>query len=540
MPPVREPRTQRIVRVRTGCWSCRRRKKKCDELRPICSGCRRNDLCCEWPSTVPGRRNSGPENDMSGYSPRDRQSSNAGSIEDLDGMQLPGSPLSRRHSSTSSSAGLSAIVEEHTTRGPAQVEAMNSRRSTLVEGENALVASMAVGNVVPRTLSMLPGYDPESYALLSHYLANTADVMANGTTPINPFLVQIVPLAFTSDLLLQLVIAQSAAHRAFRRRNDSDAVANSHYTKAIQLFRHGVNDFIQGKESNPLMLLVGALLMCFTETAKGDVTGTVFDHLSAAHSLLVKLLEQSDTAVPRELKDFVIEYYVYTATVSMISIDARLSGQLFLNFDLEQRAREVLRTQYVGNLCGCWLELLLLIPCIFDLGRQWMMDDTQPTVPTADDMAMFASIQAQVLRWSPYSFVEPEVYLAGLVFQQAMLIYLYTSLGGYTYTPDGMYKGLIQTAVTEALSYLDEISPQARINSGLCWPIAVVGSCLEKPEQQERLRTRLTAMAAHFGLGNMQRTLLLLEAMWELPAADAGPWNICRTMQARQIWISFA
>lgn len=180
-------------------------------------------------------------------------------------MQLPGSPLSRRHSSTSSSAGLSAIVEEHLAQGPSLVEAMDSRRSTLVEEENALVASMAVGNVVPRTLSMLPGYDPESYALLSHYLANTADVMANGTTPINPFLVQIVPLAFTSDLLLQLVIAQSAAHRAFRRRDESDAVANSHYTKAIQLFRHGVNDFIQGKESNPLMLLVGALLMCFTE-----------------------------------------------------------------------------------------------------------------------------------------------------------------------------------------------------------------------------------------------------------------------------------
>jgi hypothetical protein len=126
------------------------------------------------------------------------------------------------------------------------------------------------------------------------------------------------------------------------------------------------------------------------------------------------------------------------------------------------------------------------------------------------------------------------------VFQQAVLIYLYTSLGGYTYASDGMYKGLIQTAVTEALSYLVEISPQARINSGLCWPIAVVGSCLEKPEQQERLRVRLTAMAAHFGLGNMQRTLLLLEAMWELPPADAGPWNICRTMQSKQIWISFA
>lgn len=118
---------------------------------------------------------------------------------------------------------------------------------------------------MPRGLSMLPGYGPESYQLLNHYLATTADCMANGSTPINPFLVQIVPLAFTSDLLLQLVLTQSAAHRAFRCLNDCDAVAQSHYTKALQLFRQGVTDFIDGKESNPLMLTVGALVMCFTE-----------------------------------------------------------------------------------------------------------------------------------------------------------------------------------------------------------------------------------------------------------------------------------
>jgi hypothetical protein len=38
-------------------------------------------------------------------------------------------------------------------------------------------------------------------------------------------------------------------------------IAHSHYTKALQHFRRGVTDFIDGKESNPLMLLVGALLM---------------------------------------------------------------------------------------------------------------------------------------------------------------------------------------------------------------------------------------------------------------------------------------
>lgn len=45
-------------RSRTGCQICRRRKKKCDEVRPTCGGCQRNSLRCEWDchDTVRGPR----------------------------------------------------------------------------------------------------------------------------------------------------------------------------------------------------------------------------------------------------------------------------------------------------------------------------------------------------------------------------------------------------------------------------------------------------------------------------------------------------
>ncbi|GMG22281.1 unnamed protein product [Ambrosiozyma monospora] len=36
-------------RTKTGCFSCRKRKKKCDERSPVCSGCARNFLQCVWP-----------------------------------------------------------------------------------------------------------------------------------------------------------------------------------------------------------------------------------------------------------------------------------------------------------------------------------------------------------------------------------------------------------------------------------------------------------------------------------------------------------
>ncbi|KAI9040181.1 MFS general substrate transporter [Aspergillus affinis] len=415
--------------------SWRRRKKKCDEVRPSCGGCVRNKLSCQWPSSVPQNSSAAATNDP------DTTTTNQHRLEDqpsspvsegvhrdsVGSLESPSSADSPAQlSCTSDSAEPAALrIEEHVS--PEQIA---PRRDSSASD----LSTLAVGGLVPRSLSMLPGYSQESFQLLSHYLATTAECMANGSTPVNPFLVQIVPLAFTSDLLLQLVLTQSAAHRAFRSRNDSDEIAQSHYTKALQLFRKGVNEFINGKESNSLMLTVGALVMCFTETAKGDINGTIFDHLSAANTLLTRFLSLSDAAVPKELKDFVIEYYTYTAAVSMISIDARVSHQLLLNFELEHRARQLLDSQYLGNLCGCWLELLLLIPCIFDLGRQWMMYDAQPTMPSADEIAMYGSLQTQILQWSPYPTVTPEVFLAGRIFQQAMLLYLYTALSSFSRT----------------------------------------------------------------------------------------------------------
>ncbi|KAL4740979.1 fungal-specific transcription factor domain-containing protein [Aspergillus similis] len=41
-----------IKRSKTGCLTCRRRKKKCDEVHPTCGGCARNHLPCQWAKDV--------------------------------------------------------------------------------------------------------------------------------------------------------------------------------------------------------------------------------------------------------------------------------------------------------------------------------------------------------------------------------------------------------------------------------------------------------------------------------------------------------
>lgn len=36
------------IRTRSGCWCCRRRRKKCDEQKPACAACLRLGLQCMW------------------------------------------------------------------------------------------------------------------------------------------------------------------------------------------------------------------------------------------------------------------------------------------------------------------------------------------------------------------------------------------------------------------------------------------------------------------------------------------------------------
>ena len=58
MEPKGRDTKLKATRARTGCLTCRRRRKKCDERKPRCAGCLRNHLSCEWPAALllPGRQ----------------------------------------------------------------------------------------------------------------------------------------------------------------------------------------------------------------------------------------------------------------------------------------------------------------------------------------------------------------------------------------------------------------------------------------------------------------------------------------------------
>ncbi|KFZ22940.1 hypothetical protein V502_02576 [Pseudogymnoascus sp. VKM F-4520 (FW-2644)] len=635
-----------IRRSRTGCFTCRSRKKKCNEARPICSGCRRNDLECRWPAPLssakrpkeghikptaaalqPGSSKTLTASASGAVILRPRPASFSHSVPSpkdngiaavTAGEAAPATPSTQRGHSFSarrptdhffdiadpapildtiiveangvesysrfstamdpqevapSSPAPSEYYSELSPSPTSQVSSSSSSSSsspppTVVIPPNGVVGSgvSAIRNLddipfdtspdqthslqdlqlcLTKPLSLFPHHGKHSPDLLGFYLDRTANCMGNGSTDSNPFITKLIPLAFSHSLLLQLIMAQSAVHRQMSKdRHPSDEVAIRSYSDSLRYFRTVVDGYVSGREEDTLVLTVGSLILSLTEVARGDSHGSTFDHIGAAKSLLPRLLTSPRRDLSDDLRGFLVEYYTHMSSLSMISMGAHHTAQPLTDPDMERLATDLIEKHYIGQLCGCWLELLVLIPKIFILGQKKMVSksDGQSYCLSPDDITNFGFLQSQILAFFPHPSANLDTALAGLVFKQAVLLYLWTILASPHHKNDNnaMLYNLIQGAVAEALCLLGQIQDSSRINTSLCWPLVVIGCCLSDPDAQQVLRCRLQTMLDTIALGNMRETLSVLEHVWAQPLEDRNPWALCNTMQEHQILISFA
>ncbi|EFR04092.1 hypothetical protein MGYG_07099 [Nannizzia gypsea CBS 118893] len=91
--PPSQPRTRKVTtRSRNGCWTCRARRKKCDEKRPFCTPCERKSLQC------------------SGYGPRLKWGNGVASRGYLMGSAIPVHPKELSGAKTEQQAAFSSAA----------------------------------------------------------------------------------------------------------------------------------------------------------------------------------------------------------------------------------------------------------------------------------------------------------------------------------------------------------------------------------------------------------------------------------------------
>lgn len=225
----------------------------------------------------------------------------------------------------------------------------------------------------------------------------------------------------------------------------------------------------------------------------------------------------------------------------MISISTKCDDAVSRDPVLANEAARLVSQGYAGNICGCWLELLLLIPQICALQRDCHEDGP-------DRMSTFLSLQRKILQWVPLGSPTSDGSIVGRIYQHALLLCLYTC-SGITQSVSTQrisdvvelhhQDELINHTTSDALAAVLLLQGDAQISTSLCWPLAVIGSCLTHEVQQNAIRLRLMTMFETIRLGNIQRTLQLLELIW--PGGDEyfGPWKIAKVMSRHEMLISF-
>lgn len=274
---------------------------------------------------------------------------------------------------------------------------------------------------------------------------------------------------------------------------------------------------------------------------KGDRDGAIFKHISAADAIVSSVLSDPFIGQRSPLSDFLVEFYVYVSTLSLISLNPERCETLKMNGKIETRAHELADSSYVGSLCGCWIELLLLIPRINAFAMHSPTLENLSPEALRERFATFATLQLEIISWTPYPDSNSVLRSSGLFYKQALLLYLYTStLGPSNGGESSTASDLVESTIASALFYLADIPPDTQTNTLLCWPIAIVGACILDSPRRTMIRQRLERLQELLALGNIQNTATILDALWADTAEPASPWRLHTLMKERNLSFSFA
>lgn len=207
-------------RSKAGCMTCRLRHKKCDETRPSCLGCTRNQLFCQWPqepSCIEG------DNPLNSVSP-----------------QKSDSPIAQTHS-TGAKVGLGSC-QTHYISTP---------------GGNSFFSEP----INPFPVVFRSG---ENRRLLDHFVHDTAKRMAGKRDPENPFLTYNLRIATYSSTLQHIILAITASHLEYRQSSMAQ-ISRTHYGVALRGVKHAITHWDSCSLSDRVSLLASVLGLCWFE-----------------------------------------------------------------------------------------------------------------------------------------------------------------------------------------------------------------------------------------------------------------------------------
>ncbi|KAL9567445.1 hypothetical protein ACKAV7_008395 [Fusarium commune] len=485
-PSLRRPR-RNYPRCRSGCLTCRQRKKKCDEGKPDCSSCLRNHVRCRWP---------GPA-----------------SRDDDGDSRTPTEPLQQLEPKR---GGMEREV----------VATWNKRRVSFLSRERACSLASV------------------SSTLFEHYLTQTAALLVPLPMSHNPFIRLILPVAFSDHLVMHGILALSGSHLGHQQVNSVEIQHATwrHYSVVIRSLRSEIQDHaaVSDNPDKTLRLLMVLIILCHLEVISGDTKGNMFQHLRASRQLILWLRSRAldgQTSTSRQIFGFMMEFapYPLIPSSSLSSLDefetfGIMFGGMHSLFELIPK-NSVLFAQRLRE----------------DGRDDEGLEPGADSCSSLQSLEMYRILQGLIDNWSLPPHLYPandpgtrttpgagndgrrkERYLSGEIYRHALSIYLAASMAGKG-GANRLMLDEIQGHV-EAVLDLTQLLEESCFDYTILWPFIICGSCLVEESLKRRVLSGLSCSRYH--MGHTKTACQLLDALWADPDPRAyGPYGLHLVME---------
>lgn len=564
-----------ITRVRTGCFTCRKRRKKCDERRPICSNCQRTNVVCEgfpqqvfWETRSAARRavtvKSGSNTPAPTFhaSPTPATGIPDGSV-DFSQWTEPVPPLVSpsyygpgigrlddrpleddigfifdQQFSGASIGGVTGLDQgtPFDYQGLSR-DVVSTRRKT--SRDRAVAHNAFYETFIPIELPFLiAGVDTAIHQrLFCHFTGVMSHLLTTFPCQSNPFNQVVVPMALGDQTIMNTLLCLAGSHLLKVQPTVLDAELVSErrrlheYATRTQALR--VEDLRRSAAgSRPLYsvqhqesVLATALLLCLFEICEGTGDDNWKNHLETAREI-INMASVSPNTSPAsgrttDINPFLLEFFLYHDSLATVTDPSTQAMKPQFRNLAELPDQDI---SMVGVQDG-------LIDFIIQISALRAEADASKLQPDGNVICKAVQIWQDLANWRPKSAMTKERRLITEFYQWALFIWLYSIV-----YPDGKADAKVQNAVQIIATGMCEIKPGDGVMACLLFPLFVVGSAAITTKDRDAVLAHFRRLRAWSSLGNIDLTERVIRKMWD--DHDEGlprSWDWVKQLESHRI-----
>ncbi|XBA49753.1 hypothetical protein SBP28_004311 [Candidozyma auris] len=473
-------------RSRSGCLTCRRRKVKCDETKPACSGCLRSNYKCMWPTSEKESLSHGEE------------------------FRLEKVPSAKRYQFVMYRGGDDKYETNNEQIGTDN--GLANDRSAKLENEPAW------------------GSAPDNVFLYQAFVdgflkAVSPQICHPRLSPVANF----VPYSMSNPIVMDVVNACAASFLS-KANPDMRLESKKRYSICLNNFANSLAKAQSGVEE---WMVAAVILLCLRDKFSGSSPIVPASHLAKALEMLRQLRTSGKSSLV-SLK-FLIESFLFNYTVMLLTGTHEVVSRLPSPFEVYDEWREILDFSPFHHTVP-----FMKYP-IFGAAREayelaakvsWLYSrvplSIQDRAVACDLLRQAYTLPLPILspmvseEFAPHEVIhlQESIYLAEIL-QNCCLLLLHKLL----------FPGLdrddpsVQEVVAFIVGKLQEISVDSPVWIICTWPLLVCGIAASSAPHQHYIYASCQRYASKFQMGFLDQISRFLVSVWGTDTEPGMSWN---------------